>query len=84
MSQFSQVLDIFEIWIYYILKLYRMPKVTSTHSNLPENHDGVVIEGRIFSSSVQERYSLNEVFWKIWLYYICYLVSRESEEVDVE
>ena len=61
-----------------------MPKMTSTHINRPANHDGIVIEGRRYISSVREIYNLNKLFWQIWLYYICYLVCQESEEVDVE
>ena len=55
MSQVLQVLEIFEIWICHIFEFCWLPKMTSTLSKRPTEHDGVVIEGRRYSSSGRER-----------------------------
>ena len=40
MSRVLQVLEIFEIWIYHIFEFCWSPKVTSTLSKQPTEHDG--------------------------------------------
>ena len=49
MSRVLQVLEIFEIWICHIFEFRWPPKVTSTLSKRPLEHDGDVIEGRRYN-----------------------------------
>ena len=52
MSQVLQVLNIVEILICHILEFFWLPKVTSTISKWPEEHDEFVIEGKRYSYNV--------------------------------
>ena len=55
MPQVLQVLDISEIWNLWIFEFFLMPKVNTTRSEQPTDHDVDVVEGRRYSSSGQER-----------------------------
>ena len=61
MSRVLQVLEIIEIWIFHIFEFYWLPKVTSTLSKRPTEHDDDGNNNKVYPNIIPNFYHLLHV-----------------------
>ena len=59
------MLEIFEIWIFHIFEFYWLPKVTSTISKRPTDHDGDIDNNRLYLEITDNLYYLVHVIIRL-------------------